>query len=219
MKRRRKRYSAQSPKWMVTFADLVTLILVFFILLFSMSSVDNQKFQTVVNSLTRSDSLASVENKSQQSQKLDNILAKVQDYLQENKLQHVITAKRDERGVVLILQEQVLFETGQADILKRGTPFLDELGRLFSTIPNDIKVEGHTDNRPIHTYRYPSNWELSAARASGVIRYLTNHFSLSANRFEAIGYGDTKPLVPNTSNDNLQKNRRVEIIISDPEAQ
>ncbi|MCM3770068.1 flagellar motor protein MotB [Priestia aryabhattai] len=204
---------------MVTFADLVTLILVFFILLFSMSSVDNQKFQTVVNSLTRSDSLASVENKSQQSQKLDNILAKVQDYLQENKLQHVITAKRDERGVVLILQEQVLFETGQADILKRGTPFLDELGRLFSTIPNDIKVEGHTDNRPIHTYRYPSNWELSAARASGVIRYLTNHFSLSANRFEAIGYGDTKPLVPNTSNDNLQKNRRVEIIISDPEAQ
>ncbi len=204
---------------MVTFADLVTLILVFFILLFSMSSVDNQKFQTVVNSLTHSDSLASVENKSQQSQKLDNILAKVQDYLQENKLQHVITAKRDERGVVLILQEQVLFETGQADILKRGTPFLDELGRLFSTIPNDIKVEGHTDNRPIHTYRYPSNWELSAARASGVIRYLTNHFSLSANRFEAIGYGDTKPLVPNTSNDNLQKNRRVEIIISDPEAQ
>ncbi|MEI2388482.1 flagellar motor protein MotS [Priestia megaterium] len=218
MKRRRKRYSAQSPKWMVTFADLVTLILVFFILLFSMSSVDNQKFQTVVNSLTNGGSLASVE-KSQQSQKLDNILAKVQDYLKENKLQNVITAKRDERGVALILQEQVLFETGQADILKKGTPFLDELGRLFSTIPNDIKVEGHTDNRPIHTYRYPSNWELSAARASGVIRYLTNHFSLSANRFEALGYGDTKPLVPNTSNGNLQKNRRVEIIISDPEAQ
>ena len=188
---------------MVTFADLVTLILVF-ILLFSMSSVDNQKFQTVVNSLASGGSLASVE-KSQQSQKLDNILAKVQNYLKENKLQNVITAKRDERGVVLILQEQVLFETGQADILKKGTPFLDELGRLFSTIPNDIKVEGHTDNRPIHTYRYPSNWELSAARASGVIRYLTNHFSLSANRFEALGYGDTKPLVPNTSNDNLQK--------------
>lgn len=162
MKRRRKRYSAQSPKWMVTFADLVTLILVFFILLFSMSSVDNQKFQTVVNSLTSGGSLASVE-KSQQSQKLDSILAKVQDYLKENKLQNVITAKRDERGVVLILQEQVLFETGQADILKKGTPFLDELGRLFSTIPNDIKVEGHTDNRPIHTYRYPSNWELSAS--------------------------------------------------------
>lgn len=103
---------------MVTFADLVTLILVFFILLFSMSSVDNQKFQTFVNSLTSGGSLASVE-KSQQSQKLDNILAKVQGYLKENKLQHVITAKRDERGVVLILQEQVLFETGQADILKK----------------------------------------------------------------------------------------------------
>ncbi|TYR82110.1 flagellar motor protein MotB [Priestia megaterium] len=229
MKRRRKqKLVSQSPKWMITFADLVTLILVFFILLFSMSNIDNLKFQALVESLKTEntfgndssviefESPASQSVQQKESKQLDDILVQVQSYLKENDLQDVITATRDERGVVLVLQEQVLFETGEADILKKGYPFLNELGQLFTTIPNDIKIEGYTDNRPIKTYRYPSNWELSTARASSVIRYFTSNYKIKPSRFSAIGYGDTKPVVPNTTAENLQKNRRVEIIISDP---
>lgn len=90
------------------------------------------------------------------------------------------------------------------------------MGALFTTIPNQIKIEGYTDNRPIKTYRYPSNWELSTARASSVIRYFIAHYDLKSEQFIAIGYGEAKPVVENTSEANMQKNRRVEIIISDP---
>ena len=79
-----------------------------------------------------------------------------------------------------------------------------------------VKVEGHTDSRPISTYRYPSNWELSSARSSSVIRYLIENHGLDSTRFIAVGYGDTRPVVPNTSPENWQKNRRVEIVIMDP---
>ena len=235
MKRRKKvQHSSQSNKWMVTFADLVTLILVFFILLFSMSNIDNIKFKQLVNSLGLSESNgvnASIiefessshpreknneKGVSNKSAELNRILLQVQQYLEKNNLQEVITANRDKRGVVLVLQEQMLFETGEAEILKKGYPFLNELGELFTTIPNQIKIEGYTDNRPIKTYRYPSNWELSTARASSVIRYFTANYDLKSEQFIAIGYGEAKPVVENTSEANMQKNRRVEIIISDP---
>lgn len=86
---------------------------------------------------------------------------------------------------------------------------------LLAKLPNLVKIEGHTDNRPISTEKYPSNWELSAARASSVIRYLIEEHSLDPERFVAVGYGDTRPIVQNSSNENYQKNRRVEIVISD----
>jgi chemotaxis protein MotB len=79
-----------------------------------------------------------------------------------------------------------------------------------------VKVEGHTDNRPIGTYRFPSNWELSSARASSVIRYIIQTENLDPKRFIAVGYGDTRPIAPNDTRENLQKNRRVEVIITDP---
>ncbi|KIL77808.1 Flagellar motor rotation protein MotB [Bacillus badius] len=86
----------------------------------------------------------------------------------------------------------------------------------MKTIPNLVKVEGHTDNRPIKNAIYPSNWELSSARAGSVIRFFVDDVGLEPDRFIAVGYGDTRPLAPNTSKENMQKNRRVQIIISDP---
>lgn len=147
---------------------------------------------------------------------LDNLVQEVQDYLESNELSDVAVATRTERGVVLVLQEQVLFASGEATILPQAYPFMNKVGELLDTIPNMVKVEGHTDNRPIATSRYPSNWELSAARSSSVIRYLLDEHGLQSERFIAVGYGDTRPLVPNTTEENWLKNRRVELIISDP---
>ncbi|WP_394580349.1 flagellar motor protein MotS [Cytobacillus firmus] len=234
---RRRRRSPEPPKgapiWMVTFSDLVTLILVFFILLFSMSQIDLMKFQAISDSfrdrqvLDFQPSIIPAENQGEmeenteiegsgQSDSLDELQMEIQSFLDVNGLEEVIVANRTERGVVLVLQEQVLFKSGEASLLDSSYPFLDKVGTLLANMPNLVKVEGHTDDRPITTFRYPSNWELSAARASTVIRYLTEGHNLDSHRFMAIGYGETRPIVPNSGPENWEKNRRVEIIISDP---
>lgn len=246
-RRRQQRYDKGAPKWMVTFSDLMTLILVFFILLFSMSVVDATKFRAVAESFQQRaifdfyPSLIEFENPAEDinvkkdpfdeindplkevmkmekdiDYKLDELIQEVQRFLEENELNDVISASRDDRGVVLVIQERTLFETGEAEILEGAKPFLTKVGTLLETIPNLVKVEGHTDSRPINTYRYPSNWELSGARASSVIRFLLDQNKIEPYRFLAVGYGDTRPVVPNTTSENLQKNRRVVIVISDP---
>jgi chemotaxis protein MotB len=147
---------------------------------------------------------------------MDELLEEVQEFLEENEMNELISATRDDRGGVLVLQERTLFETAEADLIDSAEPFLGKVGTLLSAIPNMVKVEGHTDSRPISNFRYPSNWELSGARASSVIRYLVETNDLDPQRFVATGYGDTRPVVPNTTVENLQLNRRVVIVISDP---
>lgn len=245
MKLRKKKVKppAGAPIWMVTFSDLFMLVLVFFILLFSMSQIDLVKFKAVADSFkevnildyypsavpfdhptddtveTESTSKKDGENGNQQEKEesLEELLSEVQKFLEENDLEDVVIANRTERGIVLVLEEKVLYETAEARILTTAYPFLDKVGTLLTKIPNLVKVEGHTDNRPISTEKFPSNWELSSARASSVIRYLVAEHDLDAERFIAVGYGDTRPVVPNTSSENYQKNRRVEIVISDPQ--
>lgn len=247
MRRRRKRRNKNNgaPGWMVTYSDMVTLILVFFVLLFSMSQIDLVKFEAVSESFRnrmifdffpsavpleyptdRTSHMLSGKKVNEfksptnlpdrtihDEDSLEELLGHIEDYLEENHLTHVITANRTEEGIVLVLQDYILFETGQADILESGKPFLEQVGSLLQEIPNHVEIEGHTDSRPINSYRYPSNWELSGARAGSVIRYLLNEFDLDSSRFSLSGYGDTRPVKPNDTDKNMQKNRRVEIII------
>lgn len=252
MKRRRVRNKSDkgAPKWMVTYSDMVTLILVFFILLFSMSQLDIEKFEAVSDSFKNrmifdfypspvpmeypSESSTHQETddpsnefespallnefdeqdlKGEEEDRLSQLMEDVEQYLEENNLENVITANRTERGVVLILQESILFDTGEADILESGKPFLTMVGTLLAKLPNHVNVEGHTDDRPISNYRYPSNWELSGARASSVIRYLIEENDFNESRFSAVGYSDTRPAANNSSMKNWEKNRRVEIVI------
>lgn len=248
MNRRKKKVSVESgaPKWMVTFSDLFMLVLVFFILLFSMSQIDLVKFKAVAESFKQvnildynpsavpfehptdfsvntestnnQEDIAENQEETQENEdSLEELLVEVQTFLAENDLEDVVVANRTERGIVLVLEEKVLYETAEARILPIAHPFLDKVGTLLTKIPNLVKVEGHTDNRPISTEKFPSNWELSAARASSVIRYLVDSHDLDPERFIAVGYGDTRPIVDNTSDANYQKNRRVEIVISDPQ--
>ncbi|WP_240374589.1 flagellar motor protein MotS [Bacillus piscicola] len=245
MRRNKQKPQKNSQKWMVTFSDMILLILVFFVMLFSMSAIDAKKFQALADSFQNRDmfnslpSIIEFENPANnvgseekdgslnelnevdegqlKQEELDDLLQEVEEYLAENNLNENISATRDERGVVLVLQEQILFETGEADILQDAEPFLNKVGALLKTLSNVVKVEGHTDDRPISTFRYPSNWELSGARAGSVIRYLTEEYDLDPKRFIATGYGETRPVAPNDTEDNLGKNRRVVIVISSPE--
>jgi len=252
MKRREVKGSKKTgaPKWMVTYSDMVTLILVFFILLYSVSQIDESKFDAISesfqnrmifdflpsavpmenttkstdinkNEMATSTDMENVDKdvSSSDHDSLSDLLHDVEAYLNENQLNNVISANRTERGVVLVLQERILFESGEAEILEEGMPFLDRIGTLLMDIPNNVTVEGHTDSRPISNYRYPSNWELSGARASSVVRYLISEHNLAVERFSTVGYADTKPFVPNTSEENWGQNRRVEIVIMEDGAE
>ena len=217
-------HSAESPKWMVTFADFIMLILVFFILLFSISQVDDAKFETLAEAFRQNgifDSSETIipfdedpaEGQEQSDAELDGLVSEIAGYLVENDLQDLVVATRTDRGVVIVLQEQVLFNSGEAEVLPEARPILQTVGGLLEGIPNFIRVEGHTDDRPIQTARYPSNWELSAARSSSVLRFMLDTYELDPERFAAIGYGDTRPVVPNDGPNNWALNRRVEIVI------
>lgn len=225
-----------APGWMVTYSDLVTLILVFFILLFSMSQIDMIKFKAITESFREHfmefyPSIVPLENPAgfdtnlpdkdndqndAAEESLKTLLVEVQTFLDKNGLEDVIIANRTERGVVLVLQERVLFDPGEASLIGDSFMFLDKVGELLANLPNLVKVEGHTDNVPMNSYRYPSNWELSAARASSVIKYLIENHNIDSGRFIAVGYADTRPVVSNEDPEVRSKNRRVEIIISDP---
>ncbi|MBU5593687.1 flagellar motor protein MotB [Amphibacillus sp. MSJ-3] len=244
--RERKQTQDGSPGWMTTYSDLVTLLLCFFVLLFSMSQIDVARFEAIAESFRnrnilfegspsaidfefpnnsaampdqddgfdlKKENLFESGEIAKNQESLEELLAEVEGFLEEHQLQDVITANRTDQGVVLILQERILFDTAEAVIKSEGEPFLDKVALLLSNIPNYVRVEGHTDSRPISTEQFPSNWELSGARASSVIRYIINSGDFIEERFISVGYGDTRPIVPNDSSENWQKNRRVEIII------
>ncbi|WP_085991666.1 flagellar motor protein MotS [Oceanobacillus senegalensis] len=250
MKRRRVKKSTNkgTPKWMVTYSDMITLILVFFVLIFSMSQINEEMFEAVSESFQNRmifdfmpsavpvdyPSESSVHDKEAYDElekpldsrknnevyeegSLNSLVEDIESFLDDNELNGVITAERSDEGVVLVLQESILFETGQASILESAESFLNQIGVYLQGVPNQVRVEGHTDSRPITSYRYPSNWELSGARASSVIRYLVDRFNIEEFRFTSIGYADTKPTVPNNSKNNWRKNRRVEIVIMESE--
>jgi chemotaxis protein MotB len=242
-----------SNEWMNTYADLVTLLLCFFVLLYSMSTLDNQKFRKAVAAFNSmgimgqagtinpgaGDSLSSLdiynaiqmdeilqsidEDGSEQSQEersqkeMNSIYAQVKKLVDEGGLSKDIYLEKVGEGVLLRFKDEFLFATGQADLRPNVKTILGQIGAILKEHDKMIKIEGHTDNIPINTSRFPSNWELSTARAISVIKYYTEELPygqrLNPERLEASGYGEYHPIGTNDSEANRQKNRRVEIII------
>jgi chemotaxis protein MotB len=235
----KKRIQKGSPKWMATFADMMTLVLVFFIMLFSLSQIDAIKFKKLKESFdqkaitegivqmesevfdiaSKGISMQEIEEftneRVEQTETLDDLYERIVEFIMTNNLEEDLEAIREIEGVKIIITERILFETAQAEILPEAKKLIAELSVFFKQVYNEIQIEGHTDNRPINSFMYPSNWELSGARASSIIRYLINSHKLESSRFIAIGYGDTEPIAPNDGPDNWQKNRRVVIFIKE----
>jgi chemotaxis protein MotB len=118
-----------------------------------------------------------------------------------------------QQGVNFTFEDAVLFDFGRAEINSEAFLFLDKIAGVVKTLPYPIRVEGHTDNVPIKTKHFPSNWELSIARAVNVVKYLAEKCNLNPRRLSAAGYGESKPTIPNTTTANRAKNRRVEIVL------
>ena len=232
-----KKNDDDGPGWLTTFNDLVTLLMVFFVLLFTMGSMDNQKLKDFQYALQSglgilgegSQVSIAVKDARQDPDKIE-ILAQAEGEVEpvdeqeaENPIGEALKDFTDEPGIDVRYSNQgahitfedfLLFDFGKADINPGGLAFLDKMATLIHKIPHPVRVEGHTDNIPIHTARFPSNWELSIARAVSVVKYFAGSGKINPQRLSAVGYGDTRPLVANDSPANRTRNRRVEIVLA-----
>lgn len=218
-----------SPAWMTIFGDLMTLLLVFFVLLYSFSVMDLQKFQGFMSALQnqlgvmeggKTISEGQVMDQGMQGEQfnpsqvnLNQVMNNMQSYINENNLQEKVSVEMTERGLVIRMTGEILYDIGEAVIKPTGRDVLDEIGTNIVGIRNNVKVEGHTDSLPINNSDYPSNWELSTARAVRVIKYFIDNIEINPSRLSAAGYSKYRPIRENVSPKNRAVNRRVEVVI------
>ena len=243
-KRRHKGAHAEghenAERWLLTYADLITLLMVFFVVLYSMSSADSSKWKQISAALEqafnvdvlRGEAANSIDDSSgaaATAPPIDNLIndqqvpqvARIQAAIQsaiENAAKDggpqtpEISVGTDREGVVIRLSGSYLFDSGRAELKPNAFALLDAIATQLKLEQNDIRVDGHTDSTPlVGSALYPTNWELSTARALAVTRYLTETDGILATRLQAAGYGEFRPIVPNDTREHRALNRRVEI--------
>lgn len=222
-------------RWLLTYSDLITLLMVFFVVMYAMSSVDKKKYQSMAGSLRQAlhvegaaDSLiadrmgqTTAENpvpgdqqqiKDAEDSQFQRIIDNVKGTATPEEMGSIVFII-DERGLVISFLDTLLFDVGQAELRSNALLILDRVAAAVKGTAVIIRVEGHTDDLPIATMQYPSNWELSAARAISVTRYFIERHAIDPRRLSATGYGEYRPLLANSTESNRNKNRRVDIVV------
>jgi chemotaxis protein MotB len=219
-------------RWLVSYADFVTLLFAFFVVMFAHSNMDKdkvrrfaQQFQNYVErqpaaakaaantppknlakaAMPTHEDLTMAEMKGSIAQLESDLLPEIQ----QGKIELSLQA----RGLIMSLRESAFFAPGEADLQPESFKIMTKVAEALTRIPGQIRLEGHTDNTPIRTEMYPSNWQLSAARAITVLRLLSARYQIDSDRLAAAGYGEFRPLGPNDSPENRSKNRRVDVVI------
>ncbi|MCM0613919.1 OmpA family protein [Marinobacter sediminum] len=252
----KNRLRNSTPAWIVTFADLATLLLTFFILLLSFAEMDVEKYRAMANSMSvafgssnvladgvggspitmiESDTVSlpePTESRSQEPEFIDeradgiaptkipggviDLASRLILELESEVASDDLSVNYDERQVVIRFSEEATFRSGEAAIKPEMVPIIERVVNVLSACTGDVLVSGYTDDRPISSGRYRSNWDLSAARAVSVVHELVLNRQVPAERVVAAGRAETNPLAPNDSPENRALNRRVEIAIRDP---
>lgn len=263
--------------WVIPYADMLTLLMCLFLVLFAVGNVDKQKFEKLSESMRAefgsgaSEQVVSLGEEASTGPLLggeslfDSVtpttatpsiviadpgaigadigpaiiapivevvvtdeVAAQQSYDELLALQQLVHERAEARGledavgfrfenrglVVSIITDQVLFEESSAVLQPQGIEILELVADVLRASPNNISIEGHTDSRPISSGRYPSNWELSTARATSVLRHLTENIGFDPTRLSAAGYADTRPVAPNDTPEGAARNRRVEVVVT-----
>jgi chemotaxis protein MotB len=227
--------------WLMTFNDMLTLLLTFFVLIISMSPLEADKVKGVAEAARKALGLTEARERTKKGV-IEPFLLPIRDEDIEKERAKAVSRpaggvlpdKREalarslsrlkgvkilplEEGSSLSLEETMLFSSSSAEILGEASPLLEELGKIINNADVFVRVEGNTDDLPVMTGQFPSNWELSMARAVNVVKYLISMGDVAPERLSAAGYADTRPKVPNVNPQNRQLNRRVEIIFTFPE--
>ncbi len=213
----------KAPYWMVTYADMTTLLLTFFVLYYSISASNLQKFQEVIlGKETASIGLLELLDSAKAKESIekftglrsDNILTDINDIAEEDSFSSVMEVNtNDQAKIVVRISGATLFDSGKADLLIESKPILDEIARILKNYPrHKINIQGHTDDTEINSNQFQSNWELSAARASSALRFFLDK-NIDPRRLTATGYADIFPVASNQTEAGKIKNRRVEFVL------
>lgn len=249
-KRKHEEEHENLERWLVSYADFITLLFAFFVTMYSISRVDETKLGSAVESLQRAlgsliqiqvpardagvlefqtspidnevVTLVSPRNetaKTHEREYLERVAGHIQSEIERargetgknlpNQIKYII----DERGLTVRIPESFFFKSGQASIRPEILPVLDSLARSLEKVPNHIRIEGHTDSVPINTFLFPSNWELSTARATTIVRYLLSNHNFDPSKLSATGYAEFRPIAPNNRPEGRMQNRRVDVVI------
>ena len=225
--------------WLLPYSDLMTLLLALFIALFAMSQTDASKMQalaqaftaafnmggpsffsgmgpsTSINSATTTGQDNANNAYMQENQNLREAQEKIEQYVKENNLQDQVSTELSEEGLMIRLKEKALFASGSAALEGQADQIVPVIAGLLASLPERVTISGHTDNVPISTAQFPSNWELSSARAVSLMRGLMGaQPSLNPARFSALGYSEYRPIASNDTDEGRAQNRRVEVFIA-----
>ncbi len=231
-----------SDRWLLTYSDLITLLLAFFIVMYSMSSSDLQKFTRLADSMRRAfnvgvlqgvqdvgvmDTSTSILREGASTEEgtfdaapseLDVISEEMGWISREEGLADKVSISIRPEGVAIGISGNLLFSSGRADLRPDSLRVLQSLARVLARLDNSVRIEGHTDDIPPSGASYSSNWELSAARSVAVVRYLSEVEGIDARRLSAAAYSEYQPVAPNDSPRSRGKNRRSEVLILYPSA-
>lgn len=248
-RKKRQEEHVNHERWLVSYADFITLLFAFFVVMYSISVVNVGKYRVLAESLVSAfadpkakrepdpiqvgeiqhgDSVIEMlkgQSESEKQQKddgsdsvikqqaqLDALYQQLQQTLSPYIKDQVISTVREPEWIEVDMKSSLLFGSGSADLGQSALPVLQQISALLRDSPNEIHVEGHTDNVPISTSQFPSNWELSAARAASVVHEFMRN-AVAPDRMAAIGYGEYQPVATNTTDEGRNLNRRVILIL------
>ncbi len=210
-------------RYLITYADLITLLLGLFIILYAISNIDLNKYKKMMNvmgSIFGNEKVASASagvlpttGKSAVISALQKLKVKVSRVIKDNNLGDKFQVLENKRGVTLRIQDRLMFPSGKAKLNNNFKKILLQVAKILQTVKNDIRVEGHTDNVPIKSKLYPSNWHLSVARALNTAYFLIHEGGLNPDKISIVGYAAYRPIADNSTPEGRAKNRRVDIVI------
>ncbi|KAF0151675.1 MAG: chemotaxis protein MotB [Ignavibacteria bacterium] len=207
----------EKDRYLITYADLITLLLGLFIILYASSVIDATKYKGIAAAFgnylgsesvvpSTPESKVIIEPKDVLSSELSKLIAKSEH-------SSSVQLEETERGITVSILDDVLFEPGQATLAESSKKILREIAQVIKLFPNDIRIEGHSDNTPINTVRFPSNWHLASARAVETAYYLIDKEGLDPDKTSSVSYGEYKPKDTNITPEGRAKNRRVDLVI------
>ncbi len=227
-----------SRRWLLTYSDMITLMMVFFVMLFSTAQIDLKKYRRVAESLQRAFGggtnaiivpISEEEGGAWESEYSrpafieapsasydpTQVSAELGDAIARAGIAGQVSVRTHIEGVIISLSEDLIFPPGSAELQPQGKQALDDIAAVLLTMPNAVRVEGHTDDRPTNNPDYPTNWELSTARAVSIVRYLITK-GITPERLSAAGMASYQPLVPNDTAEQRAMNRRANLVIIYP---
>ncbi len=209
--------SSDKDRYLITYADLITLLLGLFIILYAISNIDSSKYKSVVaafdNYFGNDKLITTIPDKKTIITPKDKLSEELSKLIVQNNYSGSIQLEENERGIILHIMDKILFSPANADLNEASKTVLKKIADVIRNLPNDIRIEGFTDNTPINNSKFPSNWHLSSARALNTAWYLIRIEGISPDKVSIVGNGENQPIASNDSPESRARNRRVDIVI------